>query len=88
MKFGLSCGVILIHTVVMFNMFTAQNPQYLELHFHRIISMLIINGLTVVQTYFTIGGFLLAYQFCKNKDREGKFDGGYFWRTLFNRILR
>ncbi|XP_050094015.1 nose resistant to fluoxetine protein 6-like [Anopheles aquasalis] len=39
------------------------NPEYVEMHYRRFVTMLILNGVTVVQTFFTISGFLLVIQF-------------------------
>lgn len=69
-RFLLSWGIILIHTIVHYTMFSLSNPHYIESNYFIVIRMFFVNALMVVQSYFTISGFLMAYQFCKHRNKS------------------
>lgn len=50
--------------------------------------MLLINGHTVIQTYFAISGFLLSVQFLKYRETQAQFSCLYFFKALIYRYFR
>uniref|UniRef100_A0A182NJB8 Acyltransferase 3 domain-containing protein n=1 Tax=Anopheles dirus TaxID=7168 RepID=A0A182NJB8_9DIPT len=80
--------VIAGHSMLFNCIFPLQNPQYVELNYRRFITMLIFNGITVVQTYFTISGFLLAVHFVDFAERQRSFRWRDFFHSILYRFLR
>ncbi|XP_053674392.1 nose resistant to fluoxetine protein 6-like [Anopheles nili] len=80
--------VIAGHSMLFNCIFPLLNPQYVELNYRRFITMLVFNGITVVQTYFTISGFLLAVHFIDLADRQRSFGWGDFTRGILYRFFR
>ncbi|XP_049542768.1 nose resistant to fluoxetine protein 6-like [Anopheles darlingi] len=65
------------------------NPEYVEMHYRRFVTMLILNGVTVVQTFFTISGFLLAIQFSGQfTDQRHPFGCREMFQSILYRFLR
>uniref|UniRef100_A0A182FHE2 Acyltransferase 3 domain-containing protein n=1 Tax=Anopheles albimanus TaxID=7167 RepID=A0A182FHE2_ANOAL len=66
------------------------NPEYVEMHYRRFITMLLLNGVTVVQTFFTISGFLLAIQFTGEftEQRRRPFGAREAFQCILCRFLR
>lgn len=52
--------------------------------------MLMLNGMTLVQTFFTISGFLLSVQFVEMTQNLNKkrWDFNYFWVAMIYRYVR
>lgn len=50
--------------------------------------MILINGHTVIQTYFAISGFLLSVQFMDYKESQKVFHLSYFFKAIFYRYVR
>ncbi|XP_058123495.1 nose resistant to fluoxetine protein 6 [Anopheles ziemanni] len=80
--------VIAGHSMLFNCIFPLLNPQYVELNYRRIVTMLIFNGITVVQTYFTISGFLLAVHFVDFAERQRTFGWRDFLQSVAYRFLR
>uniref|UniRef100_A0A182JNH6 Acyltransferase 3 domain-containing protein n=1 Tax=Anopheles christyi TaxID=43041 RepID=A0A182JNH6_9DIPT len=80
--------VIAGHSMLFNCIFPLQNPQYVELNYRRVVTMLIFNGITVVQTYFTISGFLLAVHFVDFAEKQRTFHFGDFLQSVLYRFLR
>lgn len=49
--------------------------------------MILINGHTVIQTYFAISGFLLSIQFVQYKQNQKDFSLVYFFKALLYRYV-
>lgn len=79
--------VILGHSVLFTNVMPVYNPQYMERNFYRIITMILINGTTIIQTFFVLSGYLLSVQFNKLQETT-KFSLKYFWTAIIYRYLR
>uniref|UniRef100_A0A182PVM7 Acyltransferase 3 domain-containing protein n=1 Tax=Anopheles epiroticus TaxID=199890 RepID=A0A182PVM7_9DIPT len=80
--------VIAGHSMLFNCIFPLRNPQYVELNYRRVITMLIFNGVTVVQTYFTISGFLLAVHFVDFAEKQRTFRLRDFLQSILYRFLR
>uniref|UniRef100_A0A182IST2 Acyltransferase 3 domain-containing protein n=3 Tax=Anopheles atroparvus TaxID=41427 RepID=A0A182IST2_ANOAO len=80
--------VIAGHSMLFNCIFPLLNPQYVELNYRRMVTMLIFNGVTVVQTYFTISGFLLAVHFVEFTERQRTFGWRDFFQSITYRFLR
>ncbi|XP_050072930.1 nose resistant to fluoxetine protein 6-like [Anopheles maculipalpis] len=80
--------VIAGHSMLFNCIFPLHNPQYVELNYRRFITMLIFNGITVVQTYFTISGFLLAVHFVDFAEKQRSFRLKDFLQSIIYRFLR
>ncbi|XP_052873708.1 nose resistant to fluoxetine protein 6-like [Anopheles cruzii] len=82
--------VIAGHSMLFNCIFPLLNPQYVELNYRRLVTMLIFNGITVVQIFFTISGFLLAVQFADLVERSGQRIFGWrnFGQSILYRYLR
>ncbi|XP_058833864.1 nose resistant to fluoxetine protein 6-like [Topomyia yanbarensis] len=80
--------VIAGHCMVFNCIFPLINPEYVEFNYRRLITMLLFNGLTVVQTYFTISGFLLAVQFADYCEKSKSFTMKDFFASILYRYLR
>uniref|UniRef100_A0A4Y0BK97 Acyl_transf_3 domain-containing protein n=1 Tax=Anopheles funestus TaxID=62324 RepID=A0A4Y0BK97_ANOFN len=80
--------VIAGHSMLFNCIFPLHNPQYVELNYRRFITMLIFNGITVVQTYFTISGFLLAVHFVDFAEKQRHFRLRDFLQSILYRFLR
>ncbi|XP_035910415.1 nose resistant to fluoxetine protein 6-like [Anopheles stephensi] len=80
--------VIAGHAMLFNCIFPLHNPQYVELNYRRFITMLIFNGITVVQTYFTISGFLLAVHFVDFAEKQRTFSLKDFLQSIVYRFLR
>ncbi|XP_038121399.1 nose resistant to fluoxetine protein 6 [Culex quinquefasciatus] len=80
--------VIAGHCMLFNCIFPLMNPEYVELNYRRLVTMLIFNGLTVIQTYFAISGFLLAVQFADYADRSKSFAVKDFCGSVLYRYLR
>lgn len=50
--------------------------------------MLIFNGITVVQTYFTVSGFLLAVHFVDFAEKQRRFRCWDYLQSIVYRFLR
>lgn len=50
--------------------------------------MILINGHTVIQTYFAISGFLLSIQFVQYKENQKDFSLVYFFKAIVYRYTR
>ncbi|ETN62656.1 hypothetical protein AND_005646 [Anopheles darlingi] len=68
----------------------AMGRQYaIGIHYRRFVTMLILNGVTVVQTFFTISGFLLAIQFSGQfTDQRHPFGCREMFQSILYRFLR
>ncbi|KAI8420496.1 hypothetical protein MSG28_008981 [Choristoneura fumiferana] len=53
------------------------NPQYQEEIYHKVFFQVLLNGTLIVQTFFTISGFLLAYNILVTSEKRR-----VSWRTL------
>ncbi|XP_055604214.1 nose resistant to fluoxetine protein 6-like [Uranotaenia lowii] len=72
--------VILGHSWNMLAMIPLLNPEGLERKYYRPATIALINGTQIVQTFFTIGGFMLALQTC---NVQAKSNGGKLsWITI------
>ncbi|XP_065086708.1 nose resistant to fluoxetine protein 6-like [Ochlerotatus camptorhynchus] len=80
--------VIAGHCMLFNCIFPLLNPEYVEFNYRRTITMLIFNGITVIQTYFTISGFLLAVQFADYCDRNKSFTVKDFFSSIVYRYMR
>ncbi|XP_058465293.1 nose resistant to fluoxetine protein 6-like [Malaya genurostris] len=80
--------VIAGHCMVFNCIFPLHNPEYVEFNYRRMITMLLFNGLTVIQTYFTISGFLLAVQFADYSEKKKSFTTKDFFASILYRYLR
>ncbi|XP_052893013.1 nose resistant to fluoxetine protein 6-like [Anopheles moucheti] len=80
--------VIAGHSMLFNCIFPLHNPQYVELNYRRIITMLIFNGITVVQTYFTVSGFLLAVHFVDFAEKQRTFRLWDFLQSILYRFIR
>ncbi|KAL1399496.1 hypothetical protein pipiens_008163 [Culex pipiens pipiens] len=80
--------VIAGHCMLFNCIFPLMNPEYVELNYRRLVTMLIFNGLTVIQTYFAISGFLLAVQFADYADKSKSFTAKDFCGSVLYRYLR
>uniref|UniRef100_A0A182UXI0 Acyltransferase 3 domain-containing protein n=1 Tax=Anopheles merus TaxID=30066 RepID=A0A182UXI0_ANOME len=80
--------VIAGHSMLFNCIFPLQNPQYVELNYRRVITMLIFNGITVVQTYFTVSGFLLAVHFVDFAEKQRRFRCWDYLQSIVYRFLR
>uniref|UniRef100_A0A1S4GUV1 Acyl_transf_3 domain-containing protein n=1 Tax=Anopheles gambiae TaxID=7165 RepID=A0A1S4GUV1_ANOGA len=80
--------VIAGHSMLFNCIFPLQNPQYVELNYRRVITMLIFNGITVVQTYFTVSGFLLAVHFVDFTEKQRRFRCWDYLQSIVYRFLR
>ncbi|XP_055708626.1 nose resistant to fluoxetine protein 6-like isoform X1 [Phlebotomus papatasi] len=88
MRFLTMFCVIIGHTILFLNVFPVFNPQYIEMNYYRFITMILINGHTVIQTYFAISGFLLSVQFMDYKESQKVFHMSYFFKAIFYRYVR
>uniref|UniRef100_A0A1Y9J0F2 Acyltransferase 3 domain-containing protein n=1 Tax=Anopheles quadriannulatus TaxID=34691 RepID=A0A1Y9J0F2_ANOQN len=57
-------------------------------NYRRVITMLIFNGITVVQTYFTVSGFLLAVHFVDFAEKQRRFRCWDYLQSIVYRFLR
>ncbi|XP_001661710.2 nose resistant to fluoxetine protein 6 [Aedes aegypti] len=80
--------VIAGHCMLFNCIFPLLNPEYVEFNYRRMITMLIFNGITVIQTYFTISGFLLAVQFADYSERNKTFTVKDFFASILYRYAR
>ncbi|XP_029725442.2 nose resistant to fluoxetine protein 6-like [Aedes albopictus] len=80
--------VIAGHCMLFNCIFPLLNPEYVEFNYRRMITMLIFNGITVIQTYFTISGFLLAVQFADYSERNKAFTVKDFFASILYRYVR
>uniref|UniRef100_A0A182MS93 Acyltransferase 3 domain-containing protein n=1 Tax=Anopheles culicifacies TaxID=139723 RepID=A0A182MS93_9DIPT len=80
--------VIAGHSMLFNCIFPLHNPQYVELNYRRFITMLVFNGITVVQTYFTISGFLLAVHFVDFAEKQRAFHLRDVLQSVLYRFLR
>ncbi|XP_055607880.1 nose resistant to fluoxetine protein 6-like isoform X2 [Uranotaenia lowii] len=80
--------VIAGHCMLFNCIFPLLNPEYVEFNYRRLITMLIFNGITVIQTYFTISGFLLAVQFVGYCENSKSFTVKDFLGSVCYRYLR
>ncbi|XP_063697875.1 nose resistant to fluoxetine protein 6-like [Culicoides brevitarsis] len=83
-------GVVYGHVFLGYNFAPAINPEYIEQRYHSIWSMVMLNGMTVVQTFFTISGFLLTVQFVEmtQQFKRQNWNPSYFWIAIFYRYIR
>lgn len=79
--------VVLGHVVLFMNVMPVYNPQYMEKNFYRIVTMILVNGTTIIQTFFVISGYLLSIQFMKLQETS-KFSLKHFWTAIIYRYLR
>lgn len=79
--------VVLGHIVLNVNVLPVYNPQYMEKNFYRIITMILVNGTTIIQTFFVISGYLLSIQFMKLQEMS-KFSVKHFLTAIVYRYLR
>ncbi|XP_053686956.1 nose resistant to fluoxetine protein 6-like [Sabethes cyaneus] len=80
--------VIAGHCMVFNCIFPLVNPEYVEFNYRRLVTMLLFNGATVIQTYFTISGFLLAVQFADYCEKTKSFTVKDFFASILYRYLR
>lgn len=79
--------VVIGHCVLFTNVMPVYNPQYMEKNFYRIVTMILVNGTTIIQTFFAISGYLLSLQFIKLQETR-KFSVQYLWTAIIYRYLR
>lgn len=87
MRFVFMILVVIVHTMFFQNSLPISNPDFMEVNYHKITSMFLINGTILMQSFFCVSGFLLGYFFFKYVDGE-KFTWSYFWVGLIYRYLR
>ncbi|XP_055629971.1 nose resistant to fluoxetine protein 6-like [Toxorhynchites rutilus septentrionalis] len=80
--------VIAGHCMLFNCIFPLLNPEYVEVNYRRLVTMIIFNGTTVIQTYFTISGFLLAVQFTNYFEKNKAFTARDFFASILYRYLR
>lgn len=79
--------VVIGHVVLFMNVMPVYNPQYMEKNFYRIVTMILVNGTTIIQTFFVMSGYLLSLQFTKLQETS-KFSFKYFPTAIIYRYLR
>lgn len=57
-------------------------------HYHRVISMLLLNGTSIIQTYFVISGFMLTIQFMLYKENSKELKWSCVPEGVLYRFLR
>lgn len=87
LRFLTMFGVVLGHCVLFTNVMPMYNPEYMEKNFYRVVTMLLVNGTTIIQTFFVISGYLLTIQFIKLQ-ATSTFSFKYFWSSILYRYLR
>ncbi|XP_062550046.1 nose resistant to fluoxetine protein 6-like isoform X2 [Armigeres subalbatus] len=80
--------VIAGHCMLFSCIFPLLNPEYVEFNYRRTITMLIFNGITVIQSFFIISGFLLAVQFTDYCERNKTFALKDFVSSIVYRYMR
>ena len=53
-------GVIIVHSVLAFNLIGVANPYFQEKIFHMLVTSILTNGVLIMQTFFAMSGFLLV----------------------------
>ncbi|KAJ6641727.1 Nose resistant to fluoxetine protein 6 [Pseudolycoriella hygida] len=79
--------VVIGHSVLFMNFLPVYNTQYMEKNFYRVVTMILVNGTTIIQTFFVISGYLLSIQFIKLRETS-KFSYSHFWTAIIYRYLR
>lgn len=87
MRFLTMFCVILGHCVLLMNSLPTSNPQYMEQNYYRVITQLLINGPTVIQTFFVITGYMLSTQFMQLRANT-TFRLRHLWHAIVYRYLR
>ncbi|XP_037044343.1 nose resistant to fluoxetine protein 6-like [Bradysia coprophila] len=87
LRFLTMFGVVIGHCVLFMNVMPLYNPEYMEKNFYRVVTMFLVNGTTIIQTFFVISGYLLSIQFVKLQETSS-FSFKYFWTSILYRYLR
>ncbi|KAG4081172.1 hypothetical protein HA402_014620 [Bradysia odoriphaga] len=87
LRFLTMFGVVIGHCVLFMNVMPLYNPEYMEKNFYRVVTMFLVNGTTIIQTFFAISGYLLSVQFVKLQEIS-TFSFKYFWTSILYRYLR
>ncbi|XP_019768812.2 nose resistant to fluoxetine protein 6 isoform X2 [Dendroctonus ponderosae] len=88
MRFYTIMCVVAIHTIMNHLGGPVANPQYTENITKPILNMLLINGWYVVQTFFVISGWLLAYHFFMETSKIPDLKLSYLVWIILQRFVR
>lgn len=79
--------VVIGHCVLFINVMPVYNPQFMEKNFYRVVTMILVNGTTIIQTFFGISGYLLSVQFAQLQEKSS-FCFKHFWTAIVYRYVR
>ncbi|XP_063698274.1 nose resistant to fluoxetine protein 6-like [Culicoides brevitarsis] len=68
--------MVFSHTTIGYAVEIALNPEYYERSYHQLLPVLLFNGITYIQVFFAIAGFMLAVQIMEvatKNDEEFRF---------------
>lgn len=61
--------------------------EFYSQKYFSIMSMVLINGANVLQSYFAITGYLISVQFMDLREKH-KFKFAFFWQAIIYRYIR
>lgn len=75
------------HVLLLNEIFPISNPEYIEVKYHEMLTMLLTNGFKVIETYFIISGLLMSLNFMKFITNS-PFGLKHFIHAIIYRYLR
>jgi hypothetical protein len=81
-------GVLVAHSLLLSQVYPISNPEYVEQKYTEFPTIVLLNGFKVIQTFFTISGFLQAIQFYSFIEKQKRFQVSVLWKSVVYRYCR
>lgn len=83
-----TAAVVLSHVLLINIALPLANTDYVEWKKARLLTTLLLNGSQIMQSFLTISGFLVAYNFFNFIQKQGKCQFGYGILAVLHRYFR